>query len=69
MIWERSDEAFHATVETPSGEVRVHLIVEKISDELWDWAVWKPGEPAELAWHGTAATVQAAMQGAELAAR
>jgi hypothetical protein len=69
IIWERSGEVFYATAEAPSGEIRFHLVVERLPDQRWDWVVWRPGEPAALARHGTATSAQAAMQEAELAAR
>jgi hypothetical protein len=69
MIWERSGEAFHATVEAPSGEVRFRLVVERLPDQRWDWVVWRPEDPATLARHGTATSAQAAMQEAELRAQ
>jgi len=65
MIWERSESAFHATVEAPSGRVLFHLIVEELLGGSWDWAVWHPGGPASPGQHGVASTIQEAMQAAE----
>jgi hypothetical protein len=69
MIWERDGDAYTATVETATGEVRFHLTVERLATQSWDWMVWQPGEPATLARYGTAATAQEAMRAAEAAAR
>jgi hypothetical protein len=67
MIWERNGDSYSAKVETPSGQVRYHLVVERLSPQKWDWTVWEPGEPPMLARYGTAATAQEAIQAAEKA--
>ncbi len=64
VIWERSGDMYHATARTESGEVRFHMVVEKLG-RAWDWSVWRPEEPAGRARHGTADTVQEAMRAAE----
>jgi hypothetical protein len=64
VIWERSGEAYYATVMAPSGEVRFYLVVEG-DGSRWDWTIWRPGEDHHTARHGVAATVQEAMREAE----
>jgi hypothetical protein len=66
VIWERSGEAYYATLTEPSDEIGFHLIVESDRDR-WDWAVWRPGEKPQTSRHGVADTVQNAMQDAERA--
>jgi hypothetical protein len=68
MIWERNGDMFHATTRDPSGEVLFHLVVERLN-HAWDWSVWRPDEPADMANLGVAATPQEAIQAAERAAR
>jgi hypothetical protein len=58
---------YHATVESPAGEVLYHFTVEQL-DHGWDWTVWVPGAPVSSAQHGRAGTVQGAMREAEAAA-
>jgi hypothetical protein len=67
VIWERSGQAYYATITGPVGEVRFHLVVEPNS-ERWDWVAWRPGETRRLARIGHAGTVQGAMSEAESAA-
>jgi hypothetical protein len=66
VIWERSGEAYYATIREPSGEISFHLIVESDGGR-WDWAVWRPGEKPPGSRHGIADTVQDAMKDAERA--
>jgi len=58
---------FHATTRDLSGEVLYRLVVEKLG-HAWDWSVWQPGEPMNMARHGVSATAQDAMRAAEHAA-
>jgi len=44
-IWERSGEAFNATVGGPSGETRFHLVVEAAGDK---WGLGSCGAPARV---------------------
>ena len=67
VIWERSGEAYYATVAGPAGETLFHLIVESDGDR-WDWAVWRPGEDRDQARHGRAVMLHGAMWDAEQAA-
>ena len=67
MIWERSVEAYYATVTAPDGDARFHLVVESDGDR-WDWITWRPGQTEQEARHGHADTVQEAMREAEQAA-
>jgi hypothetical protein len=64
VLWERSGEAYYATVTGPDGEVRFQMIVEPAGDR-WDWAVWRAGEDQFVASHGVVRTVQDAMREAE----
>ncbi len=64
VIWERSGDMYHATARTESGEVRFHLVVERLN-HAWDWSVWRPDEQVEKARHGVSDTIQDAMRSAE----
>jgi hypothetical protein len=67
LVWEKSGEAFYATVTDLAGLVRGHLIVEPGGIGC-DWAVWRPGEHKASAKHGRAATLHGAMWDAEMQA-
>ena len=67
MIWERSGEAYYASVVGPDGAVQFHVIVEPTVTG-WDWAIWRPGQSEREARHGAAEMVQEAMREAEGAA-
>jgi hypothetical protein len=64
LIWEKSREAFYASVKDASGTVRFYLIVEPLGAR-WHWSVWRPGESILEALHGSAPTAQEAMRYAE----
>jgi hypothetical protein len=68
LLWERRGRSFFARTENPRGDVELFLIVDRLPDQAWNWGVWQPGAPEEMPYHGTACTVQEAMQAAELAA-
>jgi hypothetical protein len=68
VIWERSGEAYHASVRANSGEVLFHLVVERLN-HAWDWSVWRPEDSSTTARHGVASTAQEAMRVAERAAQ
>jgi hypothetical protein len=67
MVWERSGDAFYATVWDTDGKAVLRLIVEPLPEGMWDWSVWVGGEPVEAAKRGVARTVQEAMRDAESA--
>jgi hypothetical protein len=69
LVWEKSGENFHATIEDDIGQPVWHLIVEPIPTGGYDWAVWRPGEDPSRAAHGHAGTRHAAMWDAERAPR
>ena len=64
MIWERSGEAYYATVTGPDDEVLIRLIVEPHGD-LWDWTVWRIEDDHYKARKGIASTARDAMRDAE----
>ena len=64
MIWERSADAFYATVEALENRDPLHLIVERKPDGDWDWAIWTPDGTYQA--DGIAPTMHAAMSEAEL---
>ena len=67
LVWEKTGEAFYATVASPAGEPRFYLVVESLGAG-WDWAVWRPGEGQSDARRGRAVTRHGAMWDAERAA-
>jgi hypothetical protein len=64
VLWERDGDAFYGTTRTLDGGTLFHLIAEQVNHH-WDWSVWRPDQPPEMARHGVADTAQEAMQAAE----
>ena len=59
--WCKVDEAFFAAA-TAGHNGSYHLTVEQLPDhDGWDWTVWRPGEAPEVARHGQALSVEAAL--------
>lgn len=69
MVWEKSGQAYYATVLGPDDVPRFNLVVERLPEGLWDFTVWRPGDEPELAVRGVARTASEAIRLAELAAR
>jgi hypothetical protein len=67
VIWERSGDAYHASMIDLSGDVRFLLAAER-AGQVWCWMAWRP-DKALTPRHGQAPTVQQAMQDAEQAAK
>ena len=67
VVWERSREAYYASVKGVAGAVRFYLVVEEMGGRC-HWSVWRPGESILEARHGSARTAQEAMRVAERAA-
>ena len=60
-------DLFTASTDVAETHARVFLVAEAVSDGSWDWATWsRYGRHSSL--HGYAATQEAAMRKAELAA-
>ena len=67
--WCKVDEAFFAAA-TAGHNGSYHLTVEQLPDhDGWDWTVWRPGEAPEVARHGQALSVEAALRAAEATVR
>ena len=67
--WCKVDEAFFAAA-AAGHNGSYHLTVEQLPDhDGWDWTVWRPGEAPEVARHGQAFSVEAALRAAETTVR
>jgi CheY-like chemotaxis protein len=65
--WRKSQDSMFASI--PSDSVPYHLVVERLpSRKAWDWAVWQPGDRADVVLHGRASSSASAMAAAEAAA-
>jgi hypothetical protein len=66
VVWERSGDAFFATVE--HGADRYYLTAEELPGGGWDWSAWSQRNGWRSVRNGTADTAQEAMREAEHAA-
>ena len=66
VVWERSGESFYADAELASG-AKIYVIVERLPDGGWDWAVWRSGDGWTVSHHGVADTAREGMRAAERA--
>jgi len=66
VVWEKSRDAYSASIEGPSGAVRFFLIVEDLGGR-YHWSIWRPGESILEARHGSARSAQEALRHAEQA--
>ncbi|MGD0432233.1 MAG: response regulator [Acetobacteraceae bacterium] len=70
VAWQRSDSVLFASLQPGTGMPTYRLIVEQLPRrKAWDWAVWRPGDPAGTSRYGRASSVIVAMAAAEEAAR